>query len=202
MPLKSEVSDNLTGEWKAGLFESPCKNPSWFCFGCCCTCCATALQRHEILDVVGEPYVCCGGMCPCGPLGEEQDRNCAWLEACCCTGMAIAANRMYVQTRFDRRNTACDDCILWTTCIISFCVCLASIVCELPDGVQECVDCMIMTVDGCMIAQHKIELDFIKSSGGYHLPSTRVINALPDKQRELVQQGKPQQQMMGTTFGT
>ena len=29
----------------------------------------TSLQQ----DLTGEPYVCCAGLCPCGPLGEPQD---------------------------------------------------------------------------------------------------------------------------------
>lgn len=195
MPVKQEVKDSLTGKWQIGLFEAPCKAPVSFCYGCCCSCCMAGQQRLELLDLLGEPYVCCAGMFPCGPLGQPQDRNCAWCESCCCTGCAISGNRFYIQTRFDRQNTACDDCILWTTCIVSWLVCIASMVCDVPEEVQNCVDCMIQIVNGCMLAQQQHEIKHVKSVG-FQGPPQSVMQHLTPHQQNLMQQGRPPQQQM------
>lgn len=194
MPVKQEIAEQLTGTWQIGLFEAPCKAPVQCLYGCLCTCCSAAQQRNEILDLIGEPYICCGGMFPCGPLGQPQDRSCAWVEACCCTGLAVGANRFYIQTRFDRMNTACDDCILWTTCIVSWVVCLLQIIMDVPQEIESCVDCMIMSVDGCMLAQQKVEIDYVKKNG-YRIPQ-QIMHCLSPYQQQMVMQGKPYQQSM------
>lgn len=199
MPVKQEIKDNLTGQWQIGLFEAPCKAPVPCLYGCLCSCCSAAQQRNEILDIIGEPYICCGGLFPCGPLGEPQDRQCAWVEACCCTGLAVGANRYYIQTRMDRVNTPCDDCILWTTCLVSWVVCILSIIMDVPQEIESCVDCMIMSVDGCMLAQQKVELDYVKQHG-YRL-SPHIMQCMSPFQQNLAMQGKPQQQQMGMPYG-
>jgi len=195
MPIKQEVSQNLTGTWKIGLFEAPVKAPLQFCYGCCCTCCMAAQQRLEILDFVGEPYVCCAGLFPCGPLKDPQDRNCVWAEACCCTGCAVSGNRFMIQTRFDRQNTACDDCILWTVCLVQWVVCILRCVMEVPDEVENAVDLMVMVVNGCMLAQHQKEIEYVKTVG-YQMPNQNIVACLNPTQQHLIQQGKPQQQTM------
>eukprot|EP00929_Paragymnodinium_shiwhaense_P062230 TRINITY_DN3106_c0_g1_i1.p1 TRINITY_DN3106_c0_g1~~TRINITY_DN3106_c0_g1_i1.p1 ORF type:complete len:287 (+),score=47.95 TRINITY_DN3106_c0_g1_i1:124-984(+) len=197
MPVKTEIRDNLTGTWQIGLFEAPCKAPVSCCYGCLCTCCMVAQQRGEILDVIGEPYICCGGMFPCCGLGEPQDRSCAWVEACCCTGIALGANRFYIQTRFDRENTACDDCILWTTCLISWIVCILQMFLDIPQEIEACVDCMIMSVNGCMLAQQQVELDYVKKHG-FRMNPQVLASMSPFQQQLIHQSGKPaQMQMMG-----
>uniref|UniRef100_A0A7S1A1W9 Uncharacterized protein n=1 Tax=Noctiluca scintillans TaxID=2966 RepID=A0A7S1A1W9_NOCSC len=192
MPIKAtEITDKLNGEWQVQLFETCFKAPIPFCFGCLCPCCMVCLQRKEILEIVGEPYVCCGGMFPCGPLGSPQNENCLYLEGCCCTGCAISANRYIIQTRFNKRNTACDDCILWAVCIANLLVCIGQFVCEdMPEGLEECVDCATMIVDGCMLAQHDVELKHIKSNG-YQGPASNLVAALPPLQQQMISQGKP-----------
>jgi len=107
---------------------------------------------------------------------------------------------MYIQTRFDRQNTACDDCILWTTCIISWAVCIANMVMDVPDEIENCVDCMIQIVNGCMLAQQQNEVNHIKRVG-YAGPSQNVMQVLSPHQQELMCQGKPAQQQMGGMGG-
>mmetsp|Transcript_13339 Transcript_13339/g.30420 ORF Transcript_13339/g.30420 Transcript_13339/m.30420 type:complete len:204 (+) Transcript_13339:91-702(+) len=187
MPVKVEVSQQLTGHWKVGLFETPCKAPVPFLLGCCCSCCFyAAQQRHQILDITGEQYVCCGGMCPCGPLGEPQARECAYLEGCCCNGLAVAGNRFMMQTRFDKMNTACDDCILWFTCLASWVVCILQCFIEVPDEITFMVDCLVMTVNGCMLAQHAVEIEEIKKNG-YAGPPSSIVGMLPPTQQKMIQ---------------
>jgi len=191
MPIKQEIASNLTGEWQIGLFEAPCKAPMSFCYGFCCCCCMAAQQRLQILDTVNEPYVCCGGLCPCGPLGQEQDRNCVYLEACCCTGWAISGNRFLIQTRFDRQNTACDDCLLWATCLAQWLVCILQCAgVDVPDEIENCVDCLSQTVNGCMLAQQQVEIDYVQKNG-YGGPPGHIMGMLPPGQQQMMAMGKP-----------
>ncbi|CAJ1357698.1 unnamed protein product [Effrenium voratum] len=53
----------------------------------------------------------------CHLLAEGRDRSCLCLEVCCCPGLAMTGNRFMVQTRFDKENTPCDDCIMNCTCL-------------------------------------------------------------------------------------
>jgi hypothetical protein len=127
-----------------------------------------------------------------------------WVEACCCTGLAISGNRYLIQTRFDRMNTACDDCIIWTVCLASWFVCLANCFCEgcVPEEVENCVDCLIMTVDGCMLAQQQHELEYVRSNNLYNGPNQMVMSAMSPNQQNYMAQGKPpQQQGMGMGAG-
>jgi len=194
MPIKQEVVDQLSGKWQSGLFEAPVKAPLSFCYGCCCSCCMTCQQRLEILDVIGEPYVCCGGLFPCGPLGEPQDQNCIFLETCCCPSLALSGNRFLIQTRFDRENTCCDDCILWSTCLASWAVCILQCAgVDVPDELENLVDCMIVTVNGCMLAQQQVEIQHVKSTG-YTGPSPQIMGAMTPYQQQMMKQAKPPQQ--------
>jgi hypothetical protein len=151
-------------------------------------------QRLELLEFIGEPYVCCGGIFPCGPLGQPQDKNCVWIEACCCTGCAISGTRFLIQTRFDRMNTACDDCILWAICIAQWVVCILKCFIDVPDEIENIVDILTCIVNGCMLAQQQTEMDYQKTIG-YNINSN-IIGCLPPNQQQLIQQGKPQQAMM------
>eukprot|EP00929_Paragymnodinium_shiwhaense_P107267 TRINITY_DN73357_c0_g1_i1.p1 TRINITY_DN73357_c0_g1~~TRINITY_DN73357_c0_g1_i1.p1 ORF type:complete len:203 (-),score=23.59 TRINITY_DN73357_c0_g1_i1:104-712(-) len=199
MPVGWEISEKLTGEWTASLWSSPCKAPLTFLYSACCPCCMAAQQRNEILELTGEPYVCCGGLFPCGPFGQPQSPSCVWVEACCCTSLAIGGNRFYVQTRFNKMNTACDDCILWTTCLLTWCVCLLQMVMDVPGEITNCVDCLNMTVSGCMQTQQAIEVSTVKAQG-YQPPPPQVAAMLTPVQQGLLQQGsKPAQH--GMKFG-
>lgn len=148
-------------------------------------------QRLQILEVTGEPYVCCGGMIPCCCLGEPQDKCCVALEACCCPSLAVAGNRFLIQTRFDRHNTACDDCLLWFTCLCSWAVCIAECAgCDVPEGIENAVDCLKIAVDGCMLAQQQVEIDFVQKMG-YTGPNPAIMGLLPPVQQQMMAQARP-----------
>jgi len=191
MPVKQEVAQQLSGKWQIGMFEAPAKNPAQCCFGCVCAPCASYQQRKELLQYTGEPYVCCAGLCDCGPLGKPMDENCLYVEACCFPGWAISGNRFMLQTRFDRENTPCDDCIIWFTCICYVSVMIIKCCCEdmLPDGAEFCADCLVMAVDGCMHAQQDTELKLIKQQP-YAGPPQMIMGMLPDNQQQLMRSGK------------
>merc|ERR1719401_2354336 len=191
MPVKQQVANSCHGTWKTEMFKAPCEAPLQFCYGCLCICCATYQQRSELLDMTGEPYVCCAGLCPCGPLGEPQDRNCLFLEACCCPGFALSGNRFMVQTRFDKENTPCDDCILWFTCLFVYGVQIARCFCEdIPEELDLIADLLVHIVQGCMHAQQHIEIQDIKKNGGYHGPPAAVLAGLPPQQQKMMQMGQ------------
>mmetsp|Transcript_9722 Transcript_9722/g.23150 ORF Transcript_9722/g.23150 Transcript_9722/m.23150 type:complete len:265 (+) Transcript_9722:52-846(+) len=164
MPLKKDVADKLSGKWQVDLFKSPCADPMTFLYGCCCPNCKAYEQRNELLDMTGEPYVCCAGLFACGPLGQPQDRSCLCVEAYCCPWIAISANRFMIQTRFDRENTFCDDFIITFTVVLSWVICIARMVSpDVPEELENLVDLLIAVVQGCMLTQQHVEIKHIKS---------------------------------------
>lgn len=189
MPVRQELVTVCTGTWKVGLFEAPVQAPAQCLYGCCCICCASYQQRTELLDLTGEPYVCFAGLCPCGPLAQPMDRNCLFLESCCCPGMALSGNRFMIQTRFDKMNTACDDFLITFTCLFYFIIQIAQCFCDVPDELEVCAECLIMIVDGCMHAQQHIELQEIKQTG-YLGPPPSIVAAMPPAMQQMVSAGK------------
>jgi hypothetical protein len=205
MPItKQEVVETLTGYFQIGMFEAPCKAPHWWLAGCCCCCCMAGKQRNDILDVIGEPYVCCGGewaddccaLVACGLLDQPMDRNCLWVEALCCPCCAIDGNRFLIQTRFDRMNTACDECILWTKVIMDCLLCRG---CGMdPLGCSEdellgsmLLDCICLPVSGgCMLAQQQHEIEYMKKTGFAGVKPT-ITAILSPNQQHMISQAKP-----------
>jgi len=203
--VKGELAEKLNNTWRVGLIEAPCKAPVGCCYGCCCPCCMVYGQRNEILDITGEPYVCCGGLyadacCAkcCTFLKEPQsDRNpCLCAESCCCTTSAIMGNRFMIQTRFDRRNDAWDDCIITllvcANCVDMACQCLAMLSGEGGEEADCCstmVDILNSIVFGCMLGQHKDELELIKEEiklKPYTGPPDFIMQEMPPLQQEMI----------------
>lgn len=176
------------------MFQAPCKAPGSFCYGCFCPCILAYQQRNEILAITREPYICCGGICGCGPCGEPCDESkkpmCLGLEVCCCTGMAVSSNRYLIQTRFGKQSDPCDDCI------ILFQQCLQCLACLLmvtgtvdkdgADNVQCLADCVTCAVMSCMLAQQQTEVDKLKEQPYTGIPPN-ILACLPPKQQEMLQ---------------
>jgi hypothetical protein len=128
MPLPSEIERHLTGEFSHGCCMSMARNfGSCLCF-VCFEPCALSAQRRAILDVTGEPYVCCGGTWPCCGFDKPRSRMCLALEVCFCPSMALGANRFLVQTRLNKRNAWIDDvckvgnlCVSCEFCLLKWC---------------------------------------------------------------------------------
>mmetsp|Transcript_8920 Transcript_8920/g.16023 ORF Transcript_8920/g.16023 Transcript_8920/m.16023 type:complete len:341 (+) Transcript_8920:99-1121(+) len=192
MPVKQQVVQSCTGHWKVGMFQAPAAAPPQCVYGCLCPCCASFQQRNTLLDITGEPYVCCAGLFPCCGIDKpQQDRNCLYLEACCCPGLAISGNRFMVQTRFDKENTPCDDCILWTTCLCVYGIEIARCCgVDIPEELDLLADCLVLTVNGCMHAQQYIEIEDIKKNG-YSGPPSAIMAAMPPAQQSMMQGSKP-----------
>eukprot|EP00397_Hematodinium_sp_SG-2012_P053105 GEMP01063191.1.p1 GENE.GEMP01063191.1~~GEMP01063191.1.p1 ORF type:complete len:220 (+),score=43.08 GEMP01063191.1:150-809(+) len=191
MPVPETLNDILGGEFEVPMQEAPCKEPVQCCFGCWCPCCAAYYQREQLLEITGEEYFCCGGACPYCGLDQPQSKvPCLCLETFCCPWLAITGNRYMVQTRFDKRNTPCDEFL------IVFAVCCSNVVAilqcfvDIPQEVHMAKDILVATVQGCMHAQQQHEIDIIKKSG-YGKPSAGILHALPPQQQMMIQQSKP-----------
>jgi len=149
-------------QWQMRMLHTPCKAPGWFCYGAWCPWCFTYQQRNQVLQMTGEPYVCCGGICPCGPLGEPQSEGMKpWLlclEVCCCPMLAVAGNRYALQTRLWRQNDPCDDCVLALQVCLSCCALLLAIAGTDEEDARRCQDFADLTncaVVACMLAQQQ-----------------------------------------------
>jgi hypothetical protein len=98
-----------------------------------------------------------------------------------------------VQTRFDRENTPCDDCILWFTCICYNCVQIARCFIDVPDGIELAADLLVHTVDGCMHAQQETEIkDIMTNFPQYQGMTPAIMNAVCQtypKQQQMVKGG-------------
>lgn len=96
-----------------------------------------------------------------------------------------------IQTRFDRENTACDDCILWATCLAPLVVCCCECAgVDVPDGIENLVDCMQITVSGCMLAQQQVEVQHVQKTGFMGV-NPGIVAALNPAQQCMIGQGKP-----------
>jgi len=159
MPYQGQHAE--TGrEWKVGMCGAPCESPGKFMFYCVCPCLGVVNHREVLIG--NGPYYCCNRHFPVCCLKDECPRSCVWCEACCCLNIAIGVNRHILQDRYAIRNTPCDECILWCTCLTSWCLCIMRC-CgyDVPPEVQNCVDCLYCTVQGCMQTQQAIEMEAV-----------------------------------------
>jgi len=211
MPYKSEHK----GEWKIGMFYTCCEEPCYFLGACFCPCCTAYSHRQKLIQTVGDgKYYCCAGMYPCCCLKNECPEACLCIESCCFLSCAVIGNRKMIQESQQLRNTCCDECILWTTCLVSWALCILRIVgVHIHESVQNCVDCMYYTVLGCMQTQHAIQMGWVGSAVpvAKGAPATQAMNygatpgiappAYQTQQQAYAQpgyppQGYPQQQVV------
>jgi len=119
------------GTWHNGV-NSVLRRPSYLCAACCCPCPTAYTQRHEILDLIGEPYICFGGRfadsqcCGWGDgsrpprmLREPQASRDPYLfvEAVCCLPLAVVVNKYLIQNHLQRRNDHTEDCSCGLGCV-------------------------------------------------------------------------------------
>jgi hypothetical protein len=184
---KMELKKDLTGEWEVGLMETPMKYPMICCpvfvtFPCCGAAFFACQQRKKILELTGEPYICCGnGLCGFfktekNPKDAEMDML---IESCCCTLMAVQTNRFYIQTRFNKKDTECDErlmCIeecLWTFACVLRLLNVIDDMCGLgliPNDIVSAIGCiadnLTCSVFSCMLTQQHVALEEISKQRG------------------------------------
>lgn len=182
--------------WQVSVIESSLRSSISFCYGLWCSCCMVATQRMDILEVIGEPYLCCGGMFSCQPLSDEWDLSCVWCEAFCCCACALAANRFLMQTRFNLQNSNCDNCMLWTTCFIKYGLCLWQCCCPhiftIPQDVECCTDIAEVMVEACLLAQQAFELEQVVARGLRKNPAMSATLMTAPGQQSMSQLVVPQ----------
>mmetsp|Transcript_105291 Transcript_105291/g.203913 ORF Transcript_105291/g.203913 Transcript_105291/m.203913 type:complete len:197 (-) Transcript_105291:94-684(-) len=190
-PLSQEVIGQLNqvgDQWQVQMIDSPCKRPSYWCYGCACPCCFTYYQRQELLEITGEKYICCAGLFPCGPLDQPQDEKCLVLEVCCCLGLALSGNRWMLQTRFLKQNDPCDDFLMCCNAALA-CLALCMQLFGADEDATNAITClsevMNTCVISCMLAQHQMEIDHIKEA---HLEPRidQILAVLPPRQQEMM----------------
>ncbi|CAL1136993.1 unnamed protein product [Cladocopium goreaui] len=215
--MKADIAPYLNREWQVELYETPMKSPLDCLFGGVCCCISAAKQRHELLVITGEPYICCAGLCQAGPCGEPQPEiPCLLLEVFLCPQMALSANRFFVQSRFGLMNTATDNTLMAATAWIAMCANYAACFMEMKYCCRDCfqidldgpcleiqlpvremfvlADLAFLCLNGCMYAQQQVEIDGMQR-GHYNGPPQAVLQALPPNLQACMG-GAPQQLMM------
>jgi len=199
--VRGDLNELLTNQWQVTMCKAPQEAPANWCYGLCCPCCFAFQQRNQILDLTGEPYVCCGGSCCCVtcPCSSRQPWLC--IETCCCTTPAIIANRYMIQTRFNVRNDPCDDnmlmCLGCLNCIACIIECFAGR--EVGEAVEHISHIINAMVCGCMLTQQDIELKFLEQQT-YQGPPSTVYAALPPKQKQMIDARQALQQAPTAPF--
>jgi len=174
MPYKSEY----VGTWKVEMFDTCCAAPGDFCLACLCPWCTAYQHRTYMLDSWNRPYYCCGGLFPCCCLANDCPRECLCLEVCFCLSCAVSGNRMMVQQQYQLMNTCCDECILWSTCMLSWVLCILQAVgVPVNQELRNCADLIYCTVLGCMQTQHGIQLGLIQFGDMQPAPSQQSMKA-------------------------
>ena len=189
MPLPKAVDRHLTGEFHDGLCGSMTNNCMECCFFTYLPPCAVYVQRQRLLKLTREPYVCCAGLWPA--CGFDRPRAEMWMiaEMYLCLGIAFAGNRFMVQTRLNRKNTSCDDCLRCT----HICTHLQFMLCCKPicgctreqESLFKAHSCTLV----CSHCQNATEIRLIEDAmtrgdllvgGGLVIPPQGVIEELPN----------------------
>jgi len=200
MPVKNiEVSKLLTQNWQIGLFSTCMTEPKTCLYSCFCTPCMAYSQRKQLLELTREPYVFAGGMLGCSCCNKPCSPWWLCVESTCCLQFAISGNRFIIQTRFDRRNTFCDDLIILFTAITA-CVGMCLTICtsgQKFDGIENFVEILVCLVNGCMLTQQDVEIKYLKTIG-YNGAPTYILQLLPPDVQTVVVVRAPEQQEMSS----
>jgi len=177
MVLSERVDSVLTGEFETDACKSTCCTLGcigFFCFQPC----VIAFQRQRILSITGEPYICCGGTWPFCGFDEPTHELCIIGEVLWFPCRAAAANRFLVQTRFNRRNTGCDNCLRIFHCIPTIECAIARCCCNVSKEKEYLYKAGYVS-HPCGHCQQEMELNRIRNMP-YSAPPVPVIEILPE----------------------
>jgi len=191
MRVKEDLNNLLRGTWAVPLSEAACVAPCHFLAGFCCPCCFAYQQRNKILDITGEPYVCCGGSCICCQQTCDSREPWLCLEVCCCTSPAILANRYMIQTRFDVRNDPCDETLLAMAAFVNLAAHCAEICMDRESArhLEHIMHLINACICSCMLTQQHKELKRVEQEiqeSPYGGPPEYIFIALPPEQQGMV----------------
>ena len=186
---KAKATEVLKGKWQVTLMGACRDRPGTCLYSCFCPCCMAYSQRTELLEITREPYICFGGLIPC--CNDPCNPSCLLAESVFCVSGAILGNRFIVQTRFDRMNTGCDNCILGCTA----CLALMSRFSRGNSSGDSLAQFIVCAVQGCMLAQQDAEIRYIKQVGYSGVPA-HIMEVLPSNSAIHVLAMPPQQQQM------
>ena len=172
----SAINEHLTGEWEVPICDTCTVAPGTWCFALWCPCVLAFTQRKQLLDITGEPYVCCGGLFPYGPCKQEWSVS-PWLclESVCCLFPAVLGNRFIVQTRFDRKNTDLDNFVLGAAggaAVVS--------ACSRDQNTRSAGDLIQGCVTACLLTQQQLEIDRIQTNPNF------VYAGIPEKVKSFM----------------
>ena len=178
MPLPGAINRHLTGEFASGLCGSACSDCYSCLYFCYCGPCAVYTQRQRILEITGEPYIMCGGLWPCCGFQHPAPKACLAVEVVCCIGHAVAANRFLVQTRFNKKNTGCEDCLrIFNICVS--CDFFLLRLCGLCSKEEEMLVKASICIPVCAHCQNDDVISQMAKNRSYIAPKQEVIGELP-----------------------
>lgn len=181
MPLPTEIDKQLNGEFAHGCLSSMCLSPYTFCTFVLCQPCSLYTQRKRILYITGEPYVMCGGTYPCCGFETPAPDMCLVCEVCLCSGMALSGNRFMVQTRFDRKNTGCDNLFSCCQCCVGLEFSCLRLCCDCSKERENIMKFHTCCVLPCTHCQNTFELkEYELGRRTYSAPPQAMIREFPD----------------------
>ena len=179
MPLPGAINRHLTGSFDHGLCASPCLDPFECCFAFACFPWAVVTQRRRILEITGEPYIMCSGLWPCCGFEKPKPLLCLFVEGLCCPAHALAANRFLIQTRFNKKNTGCENFLrIGNLCVA--CQCCLPRVFGCCSKEKEMLMKSATCIPICAHCQNALVISQVSKSRAYIAPKQEVIAELPD----------------------
>ena len=173
------------GRFRVAMADTPCgvdANTT-----CCCLMasvpltwsCVQVHMRYKALNHL-EPgsgwsnYVCCQGYVPAclcfapGHCGErELPRTCAFLETCCCPGLAVTSTRFLLFDHYDLAPDPCDNKLIRISNCVQLLACICDIAAHFDRNLRELsaildlvADLVFLALAGCMTAQIDHEMAY------------------------------------------
>lgn len=195
MPLPKEVDKRLTGSFTHGSLASACLSPLSCCAFCLCEPCALFSQRRRILRITGEPYVMFAGTWPCCGFEQPAPDCCLVCEVCMFPSCALAGNRFMVQTRFDKKNTAIDNCCTVCQCCVGLEFSCLRVCCECSEERENLVKSHVCVLPAAH-CQNAFEIrEYELGRRTYTAPPQAMIDMFPEhfKQAEVKMAAAPVQ---------
>mmetsp|Transcript_15215 Transcript_15215/g.38666 ORF Transcript_15215/g.38666 Transcript_15215/m.38666 type:complete len:177 (-) Transcript_15215:521-1051(-) len=153
---KTDGSQN----WDVSLCSTCTEIPGLWCMAFWCPPCTAYSQRSTLLDGDLRNYMCCQGLF-CGSLCDSDlpcPQLCLCMETVFCCWCSIIANRSLIQSRYDIRNSKCENCLITTAVIFSWVWCIIQCFINCPCEADCLVDCCYCALSACMQSQQEHEL--------------------------------------------